>query len=148
MRGHVKIQALTDFPKRFSSGSELILDSQTVAVEASQPHKGDMVVKLRGTDTRNASEALRGKYLYVSQEEVEPLPPGRYYHFQILDMKVWTKDGQFLGAIKDILSTGSNDVYVVRNGSTEVLIPAIENVMLDVNVEKGLMTVDLPEGLL
>ena len=76
-----------------------------------------------------------------------PLSPGSYYHFQILDMEVWTLSGELLGAVTDILSTGSNDVYVVSKGGSETLLPAIQDVVLDVDLEKGRITVDLPEGL-
>ena len=62
-------------------------------------------------------------------------------------MEVWTTSGDFLGTVEDILSTGSNDVYVVHQGKSEILVPAIEGVVLDVDLEKGRITVDLPEGL-
>ena len=80
-------------------------------------------------------------------DEVPSLSPDSYYHFQILDMEVWAITGDFLGTVEDILSTGSNDVYVVRQGKSEVLVPAIQDVVLEVDMEKGRITVELLEGL-
>ena len=148
IRGDVKVEILTDFLHRFSPGSRLLLDSQPTEVQSSRRYKGGFIVKLRGIDSRSAAEAAPGKLLQVSRDCVESLPTGRYYHFQILDMQVRTKEGRYLGIVKEILSPGSNDVYVVRDDSREVLIPALEDVVLAVDIENGRMTVDLPEGLL
>lgn len=105
------------------------------------------ILKLRGIDTREDAEGLAGVELEVPTEDVPPLPDGSYYHFQILDMEVWTSAGELLGIVVDILITGSNDVYVVRGGDREILVPALEDVVLEVDVEGGRLTVDLPEGL-
>ena len=105
------------------------------------------ILKLQGIDTREGAEELASVELEVPIEEVPPLPDGSYYHFQILDMEVWTSAGEHLGIVEDILSTGSNDVYVVRRGDGEILVPAIEGVVLDVDVQGGRLTVDLPDGL-
>lgn len=80
-------------------------------------------------------------------DDVLPASPDTYYHFQILDMEVWTQSGEFLGKVNDILSTGSNDVYVVNHGKDEVLVPAMHDVVLEVDLGKGRITVDLPDGL-
>lgn len=105
------------------------------------------ILKLQGIDTREGAEELAGIELEVPVNEVPPLPEGSYYHFQILDMEVWTSAGELLGVVEDILSTGSNDVYVVRRGDGEILVPAIDGVVLDVDVKGGRLTVDLPDGL-
>ena len=110
-------------------------------------HRGMALVKFRGVDTREDGESLAGVELEVPIEDVPPLPDGSYYHFQILDMEVWTASGELLGTVEDILNTGSNDVYVVRRCAEEVLVPAIESVVLRVDVDGGRITVDLPDGL-
>ena len=110
-------------------------------------HRGMALVKFQGINTREDAERLAGVELEVPIEDVPPLPDGSYYHFQILDMEVWTTTGELLGVVEDILITGGNDVYVVRSGGGEVLVPAIEDVVLDVDVDEGKITVDLPEGL-
>ena len=83
----------------------------------------------------------------VPEEMVPPLPEGIYYHYQIIDMHVYTEEKEYLGQIIDILSTGSNDVYVVSDGGPTILVPALEDVIKEVDVEQARMTVDLPLGI-
>ena len=116
-------------------------------IERCRWHQGLALIKFRGFETQEDAMHLLGVQLEVSLDEVPSLSPDSYYHFQILDMEVWTESGEFLGTVEDILSTGSNDVYVVNQGKNEVLVPAIEGVVLEVDLEKGRITVDLPEGL-
>lgn len=145
--GEVRVRTETDNPRRFSKDSRLLAKGQALSVEQCRWHKGFALVKFRGIDTLEDAQGLRGIYLEVPLEEVESLAPDSYYHFQVLDMEVWTSGGEYLGLVEDILDTGSNDVYVVRGGEKEVLIPALEGVVVDVDTAAGRMTVDLPEGL-
>ena len=145
--GEVRVQAHTDNPQRFSPGSHLLAEGQTLQIDRCRWHQGVALIKFRGIDTQEDAECLRGAQLEVPLDEVPSLSPDRYYHFQILDMEVWTQEGEFLGVVEDILNTGSNDVYVVRRGKNEVLVPALQDVIVDVDLEKGRITVDLPEGL-
>jgi 16S rRNA processing protein RimM len=145
--GEVRVRAHTDNPQRFSPGSHLLAEDQTLQVEGCRWHQRVALIKFRGIDTQEDAIRLRGAQLEVPLDEVPSLSPDSYYHFQILDMEVWTQAGEFLGMVEEILSTGSNDVYIVRQGKSEVLIPAIQDVIVKVDVEKGRITVDLPEGL-
>ena len=145
--GEVRVQARTDNPQRFSQGSHLLAEGQTLQIEECRWHQGMALIKFRGIDTQEDAERLRGARLEVPLDEVPSLSPDSYYHFQILDMEAWTQGGEFLGVVEDILSTGSNDVYVVRQGKHEVLVPALQDVIVNVDLEKGRITVDLPEGL-
>ena len=147
VRGTMKVQVASDFPERFSIGSLLYLDNLPVKVEESFRQGGSLVLKLEGVDSRSDAEVHRGKPLHVPFSALSPLPEGSYYHFQIIDMQVWTTGGEYLGVVGSILSTGSNDVYVVKDGDSELLVPALEEVVLEVDVEGRRMTVDLPEGL-
>ena len=80
------------------------------------------------------------------RENVDSPPPGSYYHYQIIDMDVLAEDGSSLGQVVQVLQTGSNDVYVVRNGQgNETLVPALADVLLEVDPERGRMVVRLPE---
>ena len=107
-----------------------------------------MLVKLDLADDRTGAEALRGGVLTVPREEIGPLPEGSYYHFQIIDMSVRTHDGECLGTVKEILSAGGNQVFVVRGlEGRELLLPALADVVVDVDVDQKKMTVRLPEGL-
>ena len=146
-RGEVRVQPHTDNPRRFARGDSLMASGRRLRVVERRSHRGMAILKLQGIDTRDGAEELAGVELEVPVNEVPPLPEGSYYHFQILDMEVWTSSGELLGVVEDILITGSNDVYVVRRGDGEILVPAIEDVVLEVDVEGGRLTVDLPDGL-
>ena len=80
-------------------------------------------------------------------DDVDPLPDGSYYYFQIIGLRVRTDDGEELGRVHEILATGGTDVYVVRGPAGERLFPALSDVVLDVDVDRGVMTISLPEGL-
>lgn len=148
LRGDVSVEVLSDSPKRFAPGSVLRLKGNTTRVERSRPGKRGLLVKLDVADDRTQAEALRGEELTVLPEQVEPLPEGIFYHFQILDMRVLTEDGENLGIVSEIIVTGSNDVYVIHEeGRRDILIPALPDVVLDVDLETGTMTVSLPDGL-
>lgn len=108
---------------------------------------GKTVVKLAGVDDRNTSETLRGKLLEVSEADLMALPPDTYFHHQIVGLSVVTTDGRELGAVAEILQTGSNDVYVVQ-GEREYLIPAIGDVIKEVDLATGRLVLDPIPGLL
>ena len=83
----------------------------------------------------------------VPPEAVPQLPECEYFHFQLLELKVLTEEGEDLGRISDILETGSNDVYVVTGPTGEVLVPALADVIVKVDLDQGIMEVSLPDGL-
>ena len=148
LNGHLNIGVLTDIPTRFSPGSVLLLDGQPARVESSRSVKNGLRVKLDSVNDRTRAESVRGLQLKVSQREAQPLPGGSYYYFQIIDMHVWTDEGEYLGEVREILPAGGTDVYVVRNdGKGELLIPALADVVVKVDLEGNKMTVHLPEGL-
>ena len=148
IRGDVSVEVLSDIPQRFKPGSELRLKGKPTRVERSRKGKRGLLVKLESVEDRSQAEALRGEELTVLPEQVEPLPDGIYYHFQILGMQVWTDDGERLGSVGEIIVTGSNDVYVVRmEGRRDILIPALPDVILGVDLDAGQMKVSLPDGL-
>ncbi len=103
-------------------------------------------MRLDAVGDRTTAESLRGSHLAVLRENVDSPPPGSYYHYQIIDMDVLTEYGSPLGQVAQILRTGSNDVYVVRDGQgNETLVPALADVLLKVDLEQGRMVVRLPE---
>ncbi len=145
--GEVKVQSHTDNSQRFSVGNLLLARGQALQIEACRWHQGLALIKFRGIETHEDADRLHGVQLEVLLDDVPQVSQHTYYHFQILDMEVWTQSGEFLGKVYDILSTGSNDVYVVNHGKDEVLVPAMQDVVLEVDLEKGRITVDLPDGL-
>ncbi len=148
LRGDVRVEVLTDFPERFSSGSVLFVGDRPVRVERSRDIGRGLLVKLDIASARADAERLVGRFLSVPESDLEQLPEGSYYQFQLIGMEVWSDEGEQLGTVEDIFPTGGNDVYVVaREGSPELLLPAIKDVILDVDITRNRMTVKLIEGL-
>ena len=149
LRGDVSVEVLSDAPGRFAAGGMLLLRGKPVRIERSRPGKRGLLVKLDAVSDRTQAEALRGQELTVLPEQIEPLPDGVYYHFQILGMRVSDAVSSApLGVVSEIITTGGNDVYVVHEqGRRDILIPALPDVVLDVDVDAGVMRVDLPDGL-
>ena len=148
IRGHVKVQPQTDLPERFKPGSSLYLDGVAAKVAASRPNKGGYVILLDSVPDRNMAETLRGSWLTIPETDLEPLPNDTFYHFQLVDMEVYTDEDEHLGQIAEIIETPGNDVYIVRRtDERDLLIPAIKDVILDVDTESSRMTVHLLPGL-
>ncbi|MEW6725700.1 MAG: ribosome maturation factor RimM [Bacillota bacterium] len=152
-RGAVRVLLLTDFPERFLELDSVILvqgERQTVMhVEQASLHKAFAVLKFREIEDMNGAEAVKGAVLKLPREKLVPLPDGRYYIFDIVGLDVFTVDGNLLGKVKDVLQTGANDIYVVAGtDGKEVLIPALKQVVREIDLEGRRMQVDPPEGLL
>lgn len=146
--GELKVEPWTDFPERFAPGKRLYVGERCLAIEGIREHKGRLILKLETVNTRQEAQALQGKLLEIRRCELPPLPEGDYYWFQIIGLEVWTTTGELVGEIVDIIRTPSNDVYAVRGAGREVLIPAIEDVIQDVDVAGGRIVVEAIEGLL
>ena len=148
IKGDLKIEVLTDFPERFTPKQKVYINGCAMTIERSRQHKRNIILKLAAVDSIEAVEKLRGRYLEIPHTQAHPLAEGQYYRFQIIGLEVWTTEGELLGVITDIQPTGSNDVYVVRGQDGEFLIPAIEDVVKSVDLEKGRMIIEVIEGLL
>jgi len=146
VRGDVKVQPLTDFPERFQPGAALWVRGDRRELRRSRWSRGLVYLCLVGVESRDAAEELRGALLEVPEADLMPLPEGQYYRFQVIGLEVRTREGTVLGRVAEILSTPSNDVYVVRGGPRELLLPAIEDVVKAVDLEAGQLVVEpLPE---
>jgi 16S rRNA processing protein RimM len=150
IRGELKVDLDTDFPERFERLSTIYVgeDHCPMAVAGARVQGGRVILRLVEITDRGASETLRGAILSVPGSEAVPLPDGHYYQHQIVGLRVWTTDGQDLGTVVEILSTGNNDVYVAREGVREVLIPAIHDVVRQIDLASGRLVVEAIEGLL
>ena len=148
IRGEVKVEVVTDFPERFAPRKIVYLNTRPLEIESCHPHKQHLVVKLATIDSVEDAEKLREQDLTIPRSELYPLPEGQYYTFQIIGLKVVTTEGKLLGRITEIMTTGSNDVYIVEGKRGEILIPAIEDVVKSIDLEKGKMVIEAIEGLL
>ncbi len=140
---------MTGFPDRFSLLKRIYLGERLspAILEGHRFHKSRIILKLAGCDSRNEAEVLRGELVQVPIDEAMPLKEDEYYLYQVLGLEAWSTEGEFLGRVDDVLITGSNDVYVVRDGDREILIPAISDAVKEVDIKKGQLTVHLLEGL-
>ena len=148
IRGEVKVEVLTDFPERFAPQKVVYLNARPLEIESCRPHKQHLVVKLATIDSVEDTEKLRGQDLTIPSSELSRLPEGQYYTFQLIGLKVLTTDGEHLGQIADIMTTASNDVYIVKGKRGEILIPAIEDVVKSIDLDKGEIVIEAIEGLL
>lgn len=111
-------------------------------------HGGRWLLWIDGVDTREAAEVMRGHEIALPLEDVPPLPQDTYYYWQIIGLRVLSDDGEELGTISEILETGANDVYIVRDlAGKELLLPAIESVILEVDLAAGVVKAHLIPGL-
>ncbi len=152
IRGELKVLLLTDIPNRFAELDAVYAGSDHIRhlIQSVRPYKGEMIVlKLEGIDDANTAESLRNQNLAIPVSELAQLPPDSYYQHDILGLMVITLDGQKLGSIVDIIVTGSNDVYAIKapDGS-QVLIPAIKDVIKQVDLIRRTMYIDPLPGLL
>ena len=146
--GSVRVKVLSDVPHRFDVGQSLFIREQSYTITSSAPTRNDQVIlKFEGVDSLVSAQGLVGQSVAVPEASTPLLPEGEYYHYQLVGLKVLTEDGEYLGQIREILETGSNDVYVVTGESGELLLPALADVILKVQVTEGVMVVRLMEGL-
>ncbi len=149
IRGEVKIQPWCDDPYVFDELEYLIIDGKEYDIERNRYHKTCQIVKLEGVDDMNAAELLKNKIVYINREDM-PLPEGRYFIADILGLEVREENGRVLGEIGDVIKTGSNDVYALKNtfNKKQILIPVLDNVVLETNIEGGYIVVRLMKGLI
>lgn len=155
VKGEFKVIASTDDPKRFELLKTIFIETKSGLVEfpitSVRYMKNFVLLKLENIDDMTEAEKYKTCLLKIPKEEALPLEENEYYVGDLYNMNVVTKEGEALGQISEVLFTGSNDVYIVRKkGDTktkELLIPAIKDCILDVNLADNIMTVHLLEGL-
>lgn len=121
--------------------------TETFRVRAARPRGRLVIVSLEGVADRDRAEALVGREVHQLREAMPPLGPGEYYWFQLEGLRVWTTRGRYLGVLRRFLDTGAHDVYVVDGPQGEVLIPAVPEVVTEVDLEGRRILVDPPPGL-
>jgi 16S rRNA processing protein RimM len=149
-RGEVKVQILTDFPKRLAKLKTVYLgpDARVVQVERARLHSGAALMKFEGYDSPEAVAKLRGQTVQILAAEAAPLVEGQFYHHQIIGLQALSSDGVLLGQVEEILETGANDVYLIRReDGRELLLPAIQDVIQEIDLENKRMVVRLLPGL-
>lgn len=153
VRGEVKVFPTTDDPERFLDLEEVLLDAPDglKKLEIEQVHffKNMVIVKFAGMDNRNDVEGLRQKDLLITREQAVSLDPDENFIVDLIGLSVCTDEGEQLGTLSDVIQTGANDVYCVRTPEgRELLLPAIKDCVLSVDLEKQEMLVHILPGLL
>ena len=152
VRGEVKVFPTTD-AERFMELEYVILDTvrekRELTIQNVKFFKNLVILKFEGIDYINDIEKYKGKELWVPREEAQELDEDEYYIGDLIGMDVLLEDGTRFGSLKDVMETGANDVYVVETEEgKEVLLPAIHDCIMDVDIEKNAMTIHLMKGLL
>jgi 16S rRNA processing protein RimM len=142
LKGELKIKPLTDNPDRYSEGETIWAGGPSdtpvqLTVRSSRDAGRDIAVFFDEIDSIEKAEGFRGKELFVQESDVPPLPEGEYYQFQVLGLEVYTSRGRLLGKVTDIIEAGEKDVYVVRGGGKEYLIPVTDDAVEEIDVKGG-----------
>lgn len=149
-RGELKIEILTDYPNRFASLQKVYLgdDAKPFLVERAHLHGKHVLLKLQGIDSTEAAAKLRDQLVHVARQDAVELPKGQHFIHELIGLRVITTEGVTLGTIEEVIDTRANDVYVVRDGTREILIPATEEIVKEIAVERGEMVIKMMDGLL
>ena len=153
VRGEVKVYPTTDDPRRFRRLKEVVLDTGreklNLEIEGVKFFKQFVILKFKGLDNINDIEKYSQKSLYVTRKNAVRLQRDEYFIADLIGLKVQDEDGTELGTVKDVIETGANDVYEVEMADgRSLLLPAIKQCILNVDVENGMMQVHVLEGLL
>jgi 16S rRNA processing protein RimM len=150
VHGELKLEVLTGFPDQLGRLKRVYLGDEAVQhdVVRFRRHGDELLLQLADVRDRNGAEPLRGQLVQITREEAVPLQAGQFYEHQIVGLSVVTADGQALGQVVEVLSTGANDVYVVQGPRGEILLPARVEVVRAIDLDAGTMTVVLLPGLM
>lgn len=152
LKGRMKATSYVERGEELASLRKVLIAKENkepgdYAVRKIIPRRAFFFLELETVDTVESAEALIGSRVLVPESERPELPGGEYYWRDLLGLRVITEEGRFLGHIESIFPTGSNDVYVCCGGEREILLPAISDVILNIDLEKKEMVVRLLEGL-
>lgn len=149
--GEIIMSVLTDFPERLKPNLQVYMgvEYQPVTIKSLRHHNRGLLISLEGYDSREAVDGLRNNEIFVPAEDRPPLPDGELYLHQIIGLKAVTEEGQVLGFISDWIETGANGVFIVQDEEEkEILLPDIDEVIVNIDLEAGEVLVHLLEGLL
>lgn len=152
-KGEVSIFPLTDSADRFKKLSNVFLKNNhnqiKLDIENIRIKKERIILKLKDIENIEEAKTLVGSFLEVKRKDAVKLPQNTYFIFEIIGLEVYTEDNVFLGKVENVISTGSNDIYIVKDKTKkEVFIPAIHDVIKEVNLEKKRIIINMVDGLI
>jgi len=150
--GNLKVYSYAESPSLFRSGTRIFLNRQEdqqrrYVIDWVKPHHRFLLISLKGITTRDLAQALTGEEIFIEKAVLPDLGKDEYYWFDIIGLAVYTHDDAYLGKVESVIPTGGNDVFVVKKGELEILIPALSSVVIEMDLKGKLMRVKLPEGL-
>ena len=153
IKGMVKVKPFTDDIGRFDELKTVYVEKNSTQteyeIEEVKYHKDMVLIKFKGIDKVEQAEMLRNSYLTISRDSVEKLEEGRYYIVDLLGLEVYTDEQVLLGTLEDIFNTGSNDIYVVKDKQgKQILLPAIQDVIKQIDIENKKIIVHILPGLI
>lgn len=149
LKGHVKVTPFTSNPERLVTGAELYVAGKPTRVLESVSPQGYPIMQFAGHTTREAAERLRDELIEIDEDTLPELPADQYYVDDLQGLTVVSSTGDEIGELVEVLTTGANDVYVVRRpGEKDLLVPAIPDILLSVDLEARRMTIQIIPGLL
>ena len=153
IKGMVKVKPFTDDINRFDKLKKIYIKNNNVEkeyeIEEVKYHKNMVIIKLKEIETVEQANLLRNSYIMIKRDEEEPLKKGTYYIVDMIGIDVYTENDENLGQLEDIFNTGSNDIYVVRTKlGKQILLPAISDVIKEIDLENKKMIVHLISGLI
>lgn len=153
VRGEVKVYPTTDDVNRFKSLKNVILDTgrehMDLEIQGVKFFKNMVILKFKGYDSIDDIEKYKGKDLLITRDQAVELGPDENFIFDLIGLRVVTEDGEDFGTLTDVIKTGANDVYEVKTAEgKEVLLPAIKECVLNVDLTEGIVTVHIMDGLL
>lgn len=152
LKGIVKVNSFSNDIRRFEKLSKVLIEKNKklteYMIEEVRYSKNQVLIKFRGIDTIEEAETFKNCYIKIKREELEELPEDTYYIVDLIGINVYLENGILVGKIIDVFPTGSNDVYVIkREENTDLLIPAIKDVVKIINIKEKKMIINLIEGL-
>ena len=149
LKGEVKVYNYSDSIEIYETIESIYVEDRLTVIENVRAQKNMVILKLEGADDRNAAEALRGKELYITEDDLPELPEGQYYVRDLIGMSVTEEDGNLLGRVTDVLQNTAQDIFEVESeNGKKLLIPKVDQFVLDIDAEKREITVRLIEGML
>jgi len=150
--GNLKVYSYTESLSVFKPNSRICIETKDnqrrwFTIEEAKSLRQGVLLSIKGISTRDLAQQLVGSELFVEKANLPTLEDGEYYWFDILGLSVFTVENEYIGQVKAVIPTKGNDIFVVKHGKQETLIPALASVVLEVNFQDKTMRVKLPEGL-
>jgi len=149
LKGEVKVYNYSDYKERFEEIDTVFVEDKKYTIMNARYMKDVAILKLEGVEDRNGAEALKDKDLYITEEMLRILPEDTYYIKDLIGIKVMDSNGEYVGIISDVLKNSAQDLYEIElENKKKFLLPAVEEFVLNINMEEKTMKVNLIDGLL